>query len=149
MNQMTGKSYWKTKTLAQMTPKEWEDLCDHCAKCCLEKLEDEDTGEILYTNVACRLLNVDTCLCSDYPNRQKFVYSCVKLTPKKVETLSWLPKSCAYRLVHEGKDLPPWHPLITGDKKSCQKAGKSCHGHIISERIVTDLEEYICDWPSQ
>lgn len=140
--------FWKTKTLEQLSPKEWESLCDCCAKCCLEKLEDEDTGEILYTNVACRLLDIDSCTCSNYPERQRFVYSCIRLTSKKVRELPWLPSTCAYRLVAEGKDLPHWHPLITGDKESTKKSGQSCHGRIISERIVQDLEDYICDWPA-
>lgn len=143
-----SQQFWKEKTLEQMSQAEWESLCDRCAKCCLEKLEDEDTGEILYTNVACRLLDIETCRCSNYAERQRFVYSCVRLTPQKVAELPWLPSTCAYRLVYEGKDLPAWHPLITGDANSTQKAGMSCHGRIISERIVTDLEDYICDWPS-
>lgn len=140
--------FWKDKNLKQMDMREWELLCDGCAKCCLEKLEDEETKEIAYTNVACRLLDIDTCRCSDYRNRQKLVYSCIKLTPEKVATLPWLPSTCAYRLLHEGKDLPDWHPLISNDPDSCQKAGMSCHGRIISERIVTDLEDHICTWPS-
>ncbi len=139
--------FWKEKTLEQMNSQEWENLCDRCAKCCLEKLEDEDTGEILYTNVACRLLDIETCNCSNYLQRQRFVYSCINLTPKKIATLPWLPSTCAYRLIFEGKDLPNWHPLITGDIHSTRKAGISCHGRIISERIVKDLEAHICDWP--
>ncbi len=139
--------FWKEKTLEQMSQQEWESLCDRCAKCCLEKLEDEDTGEILYTNVACRLLDIDTCNCSNYKERQRFVYSCINLTPNRVATLAWLPSTCAYRLIHEGKDLPAWHPLVTGDANSTRKAGQSCHGRIISERIVKDLEDHICDWP--
>ncbi len=140
-------AFWKEKKLEDMSQKEWESLCDRCAKCCLEKLEDEDTGEILYTNVACRLLDIDTCNCSNYKQRQRFVYSCINLTPKKIGTLPWLPSTCAYRLIFEGKDLPSWHPLITGDVNSTRKAGMSCHGRIISERIARDLEDHICDWP--
>ncbi len=140
--------FWKNKNLKEMNIQEWEALCDGCAKCCLEKLEDEDTKEIAYTNVACRLLDIETCRCSDYKRRQKLVYSCVKLTPQKVAELPWLPSTCAYRLLHEGKDLPDWHPLITKDSDSCKKAGMSCHGKIISEKIVTDLEDHICTWPA-
>ncbi len=142
-------NFWKEKTLEEMSQQEWESLCDRCARCCLEKLEDEDTGEILYTNVACRLLDIETCNCSNYPQRQRFVYSCINLTPKKIAQLPWLPPTCAYRLISEGKDLPFWHPLMTGDKNSTQKYGISCHGRIISERIVKDLEDHICNWPQE
>jgi len=111
-----------------MTETEWENLCDGCGKCCLVGLEDEDTGEIYLTDVACKLLDGQTCRCRDYPNRKQFVPDCVKLTPENVPTLSWLPRTCAYRLVHEGRDLFPWHPLISGDPESVHAANVSVRG---------------------
>jgi len=120
--------FWKTKSLAAMTETEWENLCDGCGKCCLVGLEDEDTGEIYLTDVACKLLDGQTCRCRDYPNRKQFVPDCVKLTPENVPTLSWLPRTCAYRLVHEGRDLFPWHPLISGDPESVHAANVSVRG---------------------
>jgi hypothetical protein len=111
-----------------MTEAEWESLCDGCGKCCLVGLEDEDTGEIYLTDVACKLLDGAACRCRDYPNRKQFVPDCVKLTSENVPTLSWLPRTCAYRLVNEGRDLFPWHPLITGDPESVHAANVSVRG---------------------
>ncbi len=123
-----GGLFWKNKALAEMSEEEWESLCDGCGKCCLVGLEDEDTGEIYLTDVACKLLDGRTCRCKDYPNRKAFVPDCVKLTPENVPTLSWLPRTCAYRLVHEGRDLYPWHPLLTGDPESVHAANVSVRG---------------------
>ncbi len=120
--------FWKTKTLAEMSEAEWESLCDGCGKCCLVGLEDADTGEVYLTDVACKLLDGQSCRCKDYPNRKQFVPDCVKLTPENVPTLSWLPRTCAYRLVHEGRDLFPWHPLNTGDPESVHAANVSVRG---------------------
>ncbi len=102
---MAEKPFWRRKTLAEMTRGEWESLCDGCARCCLDKLEDDDTSEISYTEVACRLLDLGTCRCTDYSNRTRFVPDCVVLTPRTVARLTWLPSTCAYRLISEGKDL--------------------------------------------
>ena len=123
-----GGLFWKNKALAEMSEEEWESLCDGCGKCCLIGLEDEDTGEIYLTDVACKLLDGRTCRCKDYLNRKAFVPDCVKLTPENVPTLSWLPRTCAYRLVHEGRDLYPWHPLLTGDPESVHAANVSVRG---------------------
>ncbi len=112
---MTGDiPFWKTKTLTEMSRDEWESLCDGCGRCCLNKLEDEDTGKFLYTRAACKLLDVKTCRCTDYPNRAARVPDCVTLTPENVGELGWLPQTCAYRLLDEGKSLPWWHPLVSG-----------------------------------
>jgi uncharacterized cysteine cluster protein YcgN (CxxCxxCC family) len=128
--------FWETKTLAQMSPQEWEALCDGCGKCCLIGLEDADTGEIYLTDVSCKLLDGATCRCKDYPNRKAKVPDCVQLTPDNVGELSWLPRTCAYRLIHEGAPLKSWHPLISGDPESVHKAGVSVQGKVRSETSV-------------
>ena len=129
-----------------MSQSEWESLCDGCGKCCLHKIEDEETTELHFTNVACKLLNPKTGLCSNYKNRKKFVTDCKQLTPKKIPNYNWLPSTCSYRLVHQGEDLPEWHHLKTGSRKSIVKAGMSVAGRIISEDEVKDLEDHIVDW---
>ncbi|MDO8289731.1 MAG: YcgN family cysteine cluster protein [Parvibaculum sp.] len=146
---MTDVPFWKRKTLEEMNRKEWESLCDGCAKCCLVKLEDEDTLVIEYTNVACRLLDCTTCQCSDYKNRKKHVPDCVKLSPKVIEEVSWMPPSCAYRLISEGKDLPDWHPLVSGETESVVEAGMSVRGRVVSETEIEfdDICDYIVEWP--
>ncbi|RYZ52826.1 MAG: YcgN family cysteine cluster protein [Proteobacteria bacterium] len=138
--------FWKEKTLAQMSSNEWESLCDGCGKCCLHKIEDEDTGEIAFTNVACRLLDAKTCRCSNYTKRIHFVKDCQVLNPKKVHRLQWLPSTCAYRLLADGRDLPKWHPLVSGSRDSVHKAGISVKNKIISEDHVKDLEDFVVDW---
>lgn len=140
------RPFWETKTLAEMTRREWESLCDGCGKCCLFKFEYEDTGEVDYTNVACRYLDKDTCRCTQYKRRQELVSDCISLTSKLVGNLSWLPTTCAYRRLDEGKKLPPWHPLITGDPDSVRKAGVSVAGRFLSEDEVDDPEDYVIDW---
>lgn len=127
-------AYWKRKSLAEMSPAEWEGLCDGCALCCMQKLEDEDSGEIFYTDVACRLLDVETCRCTDYANRAKKVASCLVLAVDRPEDFDWLPASCAYRRLANGQELPAWHPLITGRPESVREAGVSMHGRALSER---------------
>jgi uncharacterized cysteine cluster protein YcgN (CxxCxxCC family) len=146
---MTDVPFWKRKTLEEMNRKEWESLCDGCAKCCLVKLEDEDTLAIEYTNVACRLLDCTSCQCSDYKNRKKHVPDCVKLSPKVIEEVSWMPPSCAYRLISEGKDLPDWHPLVSGETESVVEAGMSVRGRVVSEVEIDfdDICDYIVEWP--
>ena len=132
--------FWKLKTLGEMTPKQWESLCDGCGRCCLVKFEDEDTGEIAYTDVSCKLLNTGTCRCSDYRNRAKIVDDCVKLTPANVGTLSWLPATCAYRILDEGGDLPWWHPLVSGDPATVVTAGISMRGKALSEAEIAPMD---------
>jgi uncharacterized cysteine cluster protein YcgN (CxxCxxCC family) len=138
-----AKPFWETKTLSEMNRTEWESLCDGCGLCCLVRFEDEDTGEVIPTRVHCKLFNPDACTCTDYPNRKKYVPDCIKLTPHNIEALAWMPKSCAYRRLHEGKDLPRWHPLITGDPDSTHKAGVSIRGQTVSETAFADIEDAI------
>lgn len=138
--------FWERKTLREMTRDEWESLCDGCGKCCLNKLEHEVTGEILYTDVACRLLDLDTCRCTSYADRHRFVSDCRKLTPLNVHTIAWLPTTCAYRLLAEGETLRWWHPLVSGDPKTVEKAGISVRGRIVSERDTLDLENHVVSW---
>lgn len=135
------KPFWETKTLVEMTAKEWESLCDGCGLCCVIRFEDEETGEVIPTRVHCRLFDPLTCRCSDYANRKKTVPDCIKLTPHNIEALEWMPRSCAYRRLHEGKDLPLWHPLLTGDPDSTHKAGVSIRRQTVSELTLTDPED--------
>jgi len=141
-----GLPFWKRKRLDEMSPTEWESLCDGCGKCCLHKLEDEDNGDIAMTNVACRFLDLKTCRCKDYANRQRNVDDCVQLTPDVVPTLRWLPDTCAYRLVAEGRDLFDWHPLVSGDPETVHSANRSVRGDAISEDDVNDIEDHVQNW---
>lgn len=142
--------FWKRKTLEEMTRAEWESLCDGCAKCCLAKLEDEDTLEILFTDAVCKLLDGNSCRCTDYANRSKLVPDCVHLTPKIIREVNWMPPSCAYRLIAEGKDLPSWHPLVSGETESVHRAGMSVRGRTICESEVEfeDICDHIVEWPT-
>jgi uncharacterized cysteine cluster protein YcgN (CxxCxxCC family) len=138
--------FWETIPLAQMNTEEWEALCDGCGKCCLHKIEYQDTGEIDYTCIACKLLDGATCRCMNYDIRHDFVPDCVRLTYEKLpETSRWMPQTCAYRMLYEGKALPDWHPLLTGDPESTHRAGNTLRGQVISETKVPedDWEDYI------
>ena len=139
--------FWKRKTLEEMTREEWESLCDGCARCCLYKLEDEDTGEVYYTDVVCRLLDTDRCRCTAYTERKTLMPTCLTLTPELVRKLTWMPQTCAYRLVAEGKDLAWWHPLVSGDPNTVHEAGISVRGRTIAESSVDidNLDEYVSD----
>lgn len=135
--------FWKQKTLEAMSLQEWESLCDGCGKCCLAKMEDEDTGEIYWTSVACRLFDAGTCQCSNYPQRKKYVPDCVQLTPKKVREIRWLPSTCAYKLVADGEDLPDWHHLVSGSRETVHEAGVSMKGRVtaLDDQLGAD-EDY-------
>ncbi|KAJ55131.1 hypothetical protein ACMU_15355 [Actibacterium mucosum KCTC 23349] len=134
--------FWERHQLAKLTQDEWEALCDGCGKCCLNKLEDEETQEVAFTRVACRLLDDNTCRCAHYEARKSLVPECVVLTPKTLPDIAyWMPASCAYRLLQEGRTLPDWHPLITGDPASVRKAGQSVQGWTVSEFDVP-VEEW-------
>ncbi len=141
--------FWKTVPLAAMTPAQWESLCDGCGRCCLHKLREDDTGRLHHTAVACRLLDVATARCRDYPNRLRRVPDCLQLTPAMVREVDWLPPTCAYRLVAEGRDLPAWHPLRSGDPGSVARAGVSVAGRCVSERQAGALESHVARWPGQ
>ena len=141
------KPFWEARTLTQMSRAEWESLCDGCGKCCIHKLEDEETGELHPTNVACRLLNRHSAQCSDYKNRKAYVPECVRLTPAKLRDIDWLPDSCSYRLIDEGHPLPEWHHLVSGDRESIHRAGMSVRGWTVSEDEAGDLENHIVDRP--
>jgi uncharacterized cysteine cluster protein YcgN (CxxCxxCC family) len=130
--------FWKRKSLAELSQEEWESLCDGCALCCMHKLEDEDTGEVFYTDLACRLLDTETCRCTDYVSRAKRVADCLVLSVDRPETFRWLPASCAYKRLADGKDLPEWHPLITGRPGSVHDAGVSMLGRSASENDGVD-----------
>lgn len=138
--------FWKAKPLSKMSREEWESLCDGCGQCCLHKLEDVDTGAFTPSNVACRYFDLDTCSCTDYPNRQKNVPDCIQITPRKAKSLRWLPETCAYRLLAHGMDLAWWHPLVSGRKETVAEAGIAVAGDIVSEEAVNDLEEHIMNW---
>ncbi|HEX8528115.1 YcgN family cysteine cluster protein [Allosphingosinicella sp.] len=140
---MTGP-FWE-KPLASLDRGEWESLCDGCGKCCLHKIEDEASGEVQPTNVACRLLDRHSCRCSSYRTRRTLVPDCIRLDPTNVARFAWLPSTCAYRLRAEGKDLPEWHPLLTGDPESVHRAGMSVRGWTVSEDQAGDLEHHLVD----
>jgi hypothetical protein len=139
--------FWKRKSLDEMSSEEWESLCDGCARCCLIKLEDEDTGDLAFTRVACELLDIGACRCSDYPNRLEKMPDCVKLTPERAADLEWMPQTCAYRLVANGEDLAWWHPLVSGTQETVHQAGISVRDFAISEKFVTKkrFERYIVE----
>jgi uncharacterized cysteine cluster protein YcgN (CxxCxxCC family) len=143
--------FWETTSLEDMSDAQWESLCDGCGRCCLQKLEDEDTGEIHFTRVSCKLLDTDSCRCRDYPQRFSKVPDCLSLRPLTAEKVSWLPESCAYVKLSRGKPLENWHPLISGDPDSVKLAGISVSGRCISEEYVPVLEiyEHIIKWNNE
>lgn len=147
--QYTDTQFWETRTLEQMSREQWESLCDGCGRCCLHKLEDEDTtGEIYFTNVACRYLDTETCQCAHYQTRRSLVPDCLRIEPDWGEKFNWLPDTCAYRLLSENKPLFDWHPLISGDANSVHRAGISVRGRIFKEDEVaqTDLFKHVINW---
>lgn len=142
----TDEPFWRTKRLDEMSTAEWESLCDGCGQCCLHKLQDEDTEEIALTDVACRLLDLESCRCTDYPNRTRHVPDCVQLTPDNAGALEWMPTTCAYRLLANGQPLEWWHPLRTGDPNSPHAAGFSVRGQAVSEDDIDDIQSHVIDW---
>jgi len=145
---MTEEPFWRAKALTEMTDAEWESLCDGCGKCCLVKLQDEDTGTILHTDVACFLLDAYGCRCRRYKDRQKLVPDCVKVTAANIAELAFMPSTCAYRLLAEGQELPWWHHLVSGKRDTIHRAGMSVRYRCISEEEVDeeDLPDHIVDW---
>ena len=142
---MTADRFWETKTLAELDRGQWEALCDGCGKCCIHKLEDEETGELHPTNVACRMLDRRAGQCKDYRNRRAYVPDCVRLTTKNVYTTDWLPSTCAYRLRANGEKLPDWHYLVSGDREAVHRAGESTRGWTVSEDDAGELEFHLVD----
>jgi len=141
-------NFWETKTLEQMSPEEWELLCDGCGKCCLHKLQDDKTDDIYYTSVACDYLNLTNCLCKDYVNRKSLVPECIVLSKDNMKQFTWLPSTCAYRVLAEGGKLSDWHPLISSRDDSVHQAGVSVRSYAVaeSEIEVKDFEDYIVQW---
>ena len=141
--------FWKTKRLEEMSRAEWESLCDGCGRCCLHKLRDEDTNALAFTNVACRLLDLHSCQCTNYSRRQRFVPDCVTLTAEELKHIDWLPPSCAYRRLRDGQDLLWWHPLVSGDPETVHSAGISIRGRALSEKHAGPLEYHQTEWPGK
>ena len=134
--------------MEDMSPAEWDSVCDGCGRCCLHKLRDEDTDEVAFTSVACRLLDVQTCRCTDYVCRRRRVPDCVRLTPTIVREIDWLPPTCGYRRLAQGEGLAWWHPLVSGTPQSVHDAGISVQSRVISEREAGPLENYVVEWPN-
>ena len=147
---MGDRPYWETKRLDEMSTEEWERLCDGCGLCCLVRFEDEETGEVIPTKVHCKLFDPNACACSDYANRKTHVPDCIKLTPGNIEALEWMPRSCAYRRLYEGRPLAWWHPLVSGDPETVHQAGVSVRGQTVSEETLADPEDALdyeaSDW---
>jgi uncharacterized protein len=140
--------FWERKTLDQMSLAEWESLCDGCGRCCLVKLEDEDCGDVYFTDVSCKLLDTGTCRCTDYSHRLNRVPDCIQLTRENIANIPWLPESCAYRILRDGGALQDWHPLISGSMATVSQAGISVADRITSELLIplVELEDHIIDW---
>ena len=145
---VTEDSFWKIKNLSDMNQTEWESLCDGCGRCCLHKLEDIDSGEIYYTNVACRLLDTTICKCTDYGKRMQMVSDCIQLNANDRDNFKWVPGSCAYRRIAEGKNLQWWHPLVSGDPDTVHQAGISVRGKTVSETQIDEsrMEDHVITW---
>ena len=143
-----GNNFWETKNLIDMNENEWESLCDKCGKCCVIKLEDFDTQEVYYTNVSCKLLCEKSASCKDYKNRKSIVSDCIILSPDNLKDLKWMPETCAYKLLNEGKKLHYWHPLLSGNDKDIVNSGNSVKNRVTNENKIKikDLPDYIFNW---
>lgn len=143
-----NEKFWEWKVFEEMSDEEWEALCDGCARCCLVKLEDEKRTGVFYTDVACRFLDLKRCRCTVYAHRIEREPNCLVLTAQAAREYDWLPGTCAYRLIGEGKDLFPWHPLLSGDPNSVHSSGISVRGQVLSERDVPpdELTDHIVIW---
>ena len=143
-----GNNFWETKNLIDMNENEWESLCDKCGKCCVIKLEDFDTQEVHYTNVSCKLLCEKSASCKDYKNRKSIVSDCIILSPDNLKDLKWMPETCAYKLLNEGKNLPYWHPLLSGNDKEIVNSGNSVKNRVTNENKIKikNLPDYIFNW---
>ena len=143
-----SNNFWETKNLIDMNENEWESLCDKCGKCCVIKLEDFDTQEVHYTNVSCKLLCEKSASCKDYKNRKSIVSDCIILSPNNLKDLKWMPETCAYKLLNEGKNLPYWHPLLSGNDKEIVNSGNSVKNRVTNENKIKikDLPDYIFNW---
>lgn len=139
-------NFWETKKLSEMTTDEWESICDGCGKCCLNKLEDEDTGEIFFTSVVCDLIDLDSCRCTRYSERTTLVPECLDLKQHDFAEYNWLPATCAYRLLSDGKPLPSWHPLVSGNQTDIKDAGVSISSYAMKESDINDLEDHVIEW---
>lgn len=139
-------NFWETKKLSEMTTEEWESICDGCGKCCLNKLEDEDSGEIFFTSVVCDLIDLESCRCTRYSERTTLVPECLDLKQHDFAEYNWLPATCSYRLLIDGKQLPSWHPLISGNQQSIKEAGVSISSYAMKESEIDDLEDHIIEW---
>jgi hypothetical protein len=142
------RPFWKRLRLDELTAEQWEQLCDGCGKCCLEKLEAPDTGEIAFTDVACRLLDLGTCRCRHYADRKRHIPNCERLTPESVRQFAWLPSTCSYRLLSEGRDLPWWHHLVSCDRSLVHAVGASTRGRAVARSRAGRLEHRIVSWPA-
>jgi uncharacterized cysteine cluster protein YcgN (CxxCxxCC family) len=149
-NEIKQNHWWENTKLADMSREQWESLCDHCGKCCLIKLEDEEDGQVYYTDVICDLFQDENCHCGDYWNRETRVPTCIRLTQDNLEQINWMPPSCAYRRIQDQQGLPEWHHLITGDKNVIHSVGCSVKGKTIFEKQIHneyEFEEHIVEWP--
>jgi len=146
MNDHPALPFWENTSLTAMTPTQWEALCDRCGKCCLEKLQEVVSGQIFYTNVGCQLLDPETGTCLNYAHRSRLVHDCIELSPASVANPRWLPATCAYRLLVEGRPLPSWHPLLTGDPDSVRRAGHSVAGRVLPPAKAGLLTHHLIDW---
>lgn len=148
---MDEAPFWRAKRLGELSNAEWESLCDGCGKCCVVRLRDDDTDRVFDTRIACKLLDQYACRCTRYEQRATLVPMCVALSPRNIGSLDWMPRTCAYRLIWQGRDLPAWHHLVSGSRETIHETGMSVRGQTVSENNVKpdDLEDYLVEWPGE